>query len=219
MEMESRRPANRSPLTRLNMFMAKNRVGKQFKLAERNTTFTTELRAGTATFLTMAYILAVNASILSDSGATCSVSDCIPLCSDSTVSAAKSIMVHLPTIRKQVWRQIINRHRRRVHQPTLLRPSTTTSNPGRRSTTTTCKLASSATATSLFFLLQRQPLIRSIRKRRCNPQISTRPCETMTVPGAEVLPRGRRVATSIAPSLGSSLCSLSSSSSRGCFKS
>ncbi|CAL5322685.1 unnamed protein product [Camellia sinensis] len=36
----------------------------------------------------MAYILAVNASILSDSGPTCSVSDCIPLCSDSTVSAA-----------------------------------------------------------------------------------------------------------------------------------
>ncbi|KAL7214653.1 hypothetical protein ACSBR1_026943 [Camellia fascicularis] len=88
MEMESRRPVSRSPLTRLNIFMAKNRVGKQFKLAERNTTFTTELRAGTATFLTMAYILAVNASILSDSGATCSVSDCIPLCSDSTVSAA-----------------------------------------------------------------------------------------------------------------------------------
>ncbi|KAL8050066.1 hypothetical protein ABFX02_06G058700 [Erythranthe guttata] len=36
----------------------------------------------------MAYILAVNASILSDSGGTCSVSDCIPLCSDPTVSPA-----------------------------------------------------------------------------------------------------------------------------------
>ncbi|KAI3519691.1 hypothetical protein L1887_08906 [Cichorium endivia] len=71
-----------APLTRLNTFVARSRIGKRFKLDERNTTFTTELRAGTTTFLTMAYILAVNATILSDSGATCSVSDCIPLCSD-----------------------------------------------------------------------------------------------------------------------------------------
>ncbi|KAL4576080.1 hypothetical protein LXL04_012168 [Taraxacum kok-saghyz] len=71
-----------SPLMRLNTFVGRSRFGKRFKLDERNTTFTTELRAGTTTFLTMAYILAVNASILSDSGATCSVSDCIPLCSD-----------------------------------------------------------------------------------------------------------------------------------------
>nr|XP_043615189.1 adenine/guanine permease AZG1-like [Erigeron canadensis] len=71
-----------SRLTQLNTFIGKSRVGKRFKLNERNTTFTTEIRAGTATFLTMAYILAVNASILSDSGGTCSVSDCIPLCSD-----------------------------------------------------------------------------------------------------------------------------------------
>ncbi|KAL3653405.1 Adenine/guanine permease azg1 [Castilleja foliolosa] len=80
--------ASQSPITRLNSYVAKTRVGKRFKLAERNTTFTTELRAGTATFLTMAYILAVNASILSDSGGTCSVSDCIPLCSDPSVSPA-----------------------------------------------------------------------------------------------------------------------------------
>ncbi|XP_059627909.1 adenine/guanine permease AZG1 [Cornus florida] len=77
-----------SQLTRLNTFVAGSRVGKRFKLAERNTTFTTELRAGTATFLTMAYILAVNASIVADSGGTCSVSDCISLCSDPTVPAA-----------------------------------------------------------------------------------------------------------------------------------
>ncbi|RWR80095.1 adenine/guanine permease AZG1 [Cinnamomum micranthum f. kanehirae] len=73
-------------LTRLNSFVADSRVGKRFKLAERNSTFTTELRAGTATFLTMAYILAVNASILTDSGGTCSVSDCTPLCSNPTIS-------------------------------------------------------------------------------------------------------------------------------------
>ncbi|KAK9061019.1 hypothetical protein SSX86_018199 [Deinandra increscens subsp. villosa] len=71
-----------SPLNRLNAFVGRSRIGKRFKLNQRNTTFTTELRAGTTTFLTMAYILAVNATILSDSGATCSVSDCIPLCSD-----------------------------------------------------------------------------------------------------------------------------------------
>ncbi|KAB2010058.1 hypothetical protein ES319_D10G210300v1 [Gossypium barbadense] len=72
-------------LTRLNSAVANSRVGKRFKLAERNSTFTTELRAGTATFLTMAYILAVNASILSDSGGPCGVSDCLPLCSDPSV--------------------------------------------------------------------------------------------------------------------------------------
>ncbi|TYI31453.1 hypothetical protein ES332_A05G452500v1 [Gossypium tomentosum] len=33
----------------------------------------------------MAYILAVNASILADSGGPCSVSDCVPLCSDPSV--------------------------------------------------------------------------------------------------------------------------------------
>ncbi|EPS66133.1 hypothetical protein M569_08643, partial [Genlisea aurea] len=73
-------------LTRLNSAVARSRVGKRFKIAERRSTFTTELRAGTATFLTMAYILAVNASILTDSGGPCTVSDCIPLCSDPAIS-------------------------------------------------------------------------------------------------------------------------------------
>ncbi|KAG9445328.1 hypothetical protein H6P81_016668 [Aristolochia fimbriata] len=70
-----------SLLTALNDYVAGTRVGKYFKLAARGTSFTTELRAGTATFLTMAYILAVNASILADSGATCSPADCTPTCS------------------------------------------------------------------------------------------------------------------------------------------
>ncbi|XP_054794759.1 adenine/guanine permease AZG1 [Prosopis cineraria] len=76
------------PVSRLNSYVANSRIGKRFRLSERNTTFTTELRAGTATFLTMAYILAVNASILTDSGGTCSVSDCVPLCSDPTISVS-----------------------------------------------------------------------------------------------------------------------------------
>ncbi|GAB4832039.1 Adenine/guanine permease azg1 [Ancistrocladus abbreviatus] len=91
MEMEQpsslplRKTKSPSLFTRLNKYIGDTRVGKYFKLNERNTTFTTELRAGTATFLTMAYILAVNASILSDSGGTCSVSDCVPLCSDTSL--------------------------------------------------------------------------------------------------------------------------------------
>ncbi|KZV27191.1 hypothetical protein F511_28055 [Dorcoceras hygrometricum] len=80
-----------SPVSRLNSYVEKTRIGERFKLKDRNTTFTTELRAGTATFLTMAYILAVNASILSDSGGTCSVSDCVPLCSDPTVSPSDCV--------------------------------------------------------------------------------------------------------------------------------
>ncbi|KAJ4979480.1 hypothetical protein NE237_010260 [Protea cynaroides] len=87
MEMETRSPRSSMSITsRLNSFVAKSRVGKRFKLEERGSTFTTELRAGTATFLTMAYILAVNASILTDSGGTCSVADCVPLCSNPSIS-------------------------------------------------------------------------------------------------------------------------------------
>ncbi|KAI4356131.1 hypothetical protein L6164_000178 [Bauhinia variegata] len=81
-------PQKLSLPSRLNSYVASTRIGKHFKLTERNTTFTTELRAGTATFLTMAYILAVNASILADSGGTCTVSDCLPLCSDPSVPIA-----------------------------------------------------------------------------------------------------------------------------------
>ncbi|GLU17868.1 hypothetical protein SLE2022_342180 [Rubroshorea leprosula] len=72
-------PQSRKPsfLTLINSHVASSWVGTRFKLAERNTTFTTELRAGTTTFLSMAYILAVNASILADSGGTCTIADCI----------------------------------------------------------------------------------------------------------------------------------------------
>ncbi|KAL5201119.1 hypothetical protein ABZP36_035473 [Zizania latifolia] len=51
-------------LGRFNAAVERSWVGQQFKLAVWGMTFTTELRAGMATFLTMAYILAVNASIL-----------------------------------------------------------------------------------------------------------------------------------------------------------
>lgn len=72
-------------LESLNHAVGISVVGKYFKVEDRNTRFTQELRAGTATFLTMAYILAVNASILTDSGGPCSVSDCTPVCSNGGI--------------------------------------------------------------------------------------------------------------------------------------
>ncbi|KAL0415769.1 UNVERIFIED_CONTAM: Adenine/guanine permease AZG2 [Sesamum latifolium] len=56
--------------------VSKSRIGRFFKLEARKSSFSRELRAATATFLTMAYIISVNATILADSGGTCSVSDC-----------------------------------------------------------------------------------------------------------------------------------------------
>jgi hypothetical protein len=50
-------------------------VGRFFKLEERKTNFFTEMRGGTATFMAMAYILAVNPSILADSGGPCEADD------------------------------------------------------------------------------------------------------------------------------------------------
>jgi len=42
-----------------------------FVSKERGTSFTTEFAGGTATFLTMAYILAINPDILAQSGGPC----------------------------------------------------------------------------------------------------------------------------------------------------
>eukprot|EP01023_Acetabularia_acetabulum_P020667 TRINITY_DN207_c0_g1_i14.p1 TRINITY_DN207_c0_g1~~TRINITY_DN207_c0_g1_i14.p1 ORF type:complete len:563 (+),score=126.84 TRINITY_DN207_c0_g1_i14:182-1870(+) len=51
-------------------------IGGFFKFEERQTNIYKEILGGTVTFLTMSYILAVNAGILTDSGGTCSQSDC-----------------------------------------------------------------------------------------------------------------------------------------------
>ncbi|XP_031479135.1 adenine/guanine permease AZG2-like [Nymphaea colorata] len=71
---------------RLNDRINQSRLGRRFKMEERKTCFTKELRAGTATFLTMAYILAVNATILSDSGGTCTAGDCSMVCNVPTIA-------------------------------------------------------------------------------------------------------------------------------------
>ncbi|KAL5544002.1 hypothetical protein UlMin_007786 [Ulmus minor] len=60
----------------LNDRVSKSFLGKYFKLEARKSCFTKELRAGLATFLTMAYIITVNATVIADSGGTCSVADC-----------------------------------------------------------------------------------------------------------------------------------------------
>ncbi|PKA57816.1 Adenine/guanine permease AZG2 [Apostasia shenzhenica] len=62
----------------LNQAVSRSRIGGYFKLEARKTTFTTEIRAGLTTFLTMAYIISVNSSILVDSGGPCTVHDCSP---------------------------------------------------------------------------------------------------------------------------------------------
>ena len=54
------------------MFMTiVSKIRKYFKVEERKTTIMTEVRSGVITFLTMAYILSVNAAILSNTGGTC----------------------------------------------------------------------------------------------------------------------------------------------------
>jgi len=55
----------------LNAAVQTSKIGKFFELEERKTSFTQEFQGGTATFLTMAYILAVNPMILADSGGPC----------------------------------------------------------------------------------------------------------------------------------------------------
>ncbi|KAJ3266836.1 hypothetical protein HK104_006013, partial [Borealophlyctis nickersoniae] len=74
-------------LARLNDAVASSAVGRWFSLAgsgakkERpNSRFTTELRAGVATFMTMAYIISVNANILTDSGGPCGCTAAPPVC-------------------------------------------------------------------------------------------------------------------------------------------
>ena len=54
-------------------------MDKLFKLKENNTSVRTEVVAGITTFMTMAYILAVNPSILSASGMD-SYGDCNSIC-------------------------------------------------------------------------------------------------------------------------------------------
>ncbi|KAJ4375948.1 hypothetical protein N0V83_001227 [Neocucurbitaria cava] len=73
----------------LNDLVSHSPVGRYFHLENsghpneiRGARFTTEMRAGLTTFFTMAYIIAVNAAVLTDSGGTCKCTDTVdPTCS------------------------------------------------------------------------------------------------------------------------------------------
>eukprot|EP00884_Botryococcus_braunii_P018450 jgi/Botrbrau1/5289/Bobra.0391s0010.1 len=64
-------------IARLNTWFEGTKLADRLGMAERHTTLTTEIRAGTVTFLTMAYILSVNANIIADSGGPCTEEDCV----------------------------------------------------------------------------------------------------------------------------------------------
>ncbi|CZR67116.1 related to purine transporter azgA [Phialocephala subalpina] len=75
--------------TRINDAVANSFMGRRFRLdgsghakTRQHARFLTEIRAGLATFFAMAYIISVNATILSDSGGTCVCNDTTdPTCS------------------------------------------------------------------------------------------------------------------------------------------
>ncbi|KAF8309293.1 xanthine/uracil permease, partial [Clavulina sp. PMI_390] len=87
-------------VTRLNFAVADSWVGVWFKLDDgesmgRRTgaVFTTELRAGLTTFAAMAYIISVNASIISATGGTCICETTPDQCStDAAYAACKEIV-------------------------------------------------------------------------------------------------------------------------------
>jgi len=56
---------------RINTSVQNSFVGRYFELEKRKTNVFIELRGATATFMSMAYILAVNPRILADSGGPC----------------------------------------------------------------------------------------------------------------------------------------------------
>lgn len=60
-------------LERLNERFADSAVGRFFQVRERNSSLTQELRGGAVCFLTVAYILAVNANIVTSTGGMCVV--------------------------------------------------------------------------------------------------------------------------------------------------
>jgi adenine/guanine/hypoxanthine permease len=68
----------RQKVDKTNLYIAKSVVGRRFRLEfsghkheRKGSRFLTEVRAGLATFFAMAYIVSVNASIVSQSGGTC----------------------------------------------------------------------------------------------------------------------------------------------------
>ncbi|GAB4815302.1 hypothetical protein N2152v2_002348 [Parachlorella kessleri] len=95
--------ATTTAVERLNRRVAESALGRYFKISQRGTTFTKELQAGVATFLTVAYILAVNANIIAATGGTCvepggacpngPASVGVPACEECLASFKQSLVV------------------------------------------------------------------------------------------------------------------------------
>jgi AGZA family xanthine/uracil permease-like MFS transporter len=72
------KPSDTFQVEKTNVAVARSIIGRRFRLEfsghkheRKGSRFLTELRAGLATFFAMAYIVSVNASIVSQSGGTC----------------------------------------------------------------------------------------------------------------------------------------------------
>ena len=77
-------------------------IEKLFKLNENNTTMKTEILAGITTFMTMAYILAVNPSMLSAAGMD-TTAVLMATCIASFIgTATMALMANYPLDRKSV---------------------------------------------------------------------------------------------------------------------
>ena len=70
---------------------------KMFKLKENNTTVKTEVLAGITTFMTMAYILAVNPSVLSAAGMDATAVLLATALSSFIGTACMALMANLPS--------------------------------------------------------------------------------------------------------------------------
>jgi AGZA family xanthine/uracil permease-like MFS transporter len=77
------------------MSKASGRISSYFQLEQRGTSVATEVRAGTTTFLTMAYILVVNPAILAEAG--------MPA---SDVAAATALAAGLATLLMGLWARL-----------------------------------------------------------------------------------------------------------------
>lgn len=79
---------------RINQSVHNSVVGRFFDFEGRNAKFTSELRGATATFFSMAYILAVNPRSLADSGG-----PCVP--DDGDIIANESYLACLQDIKRE----------------------------------------------------------------------------------------------------------------------
>ena len=76
-------------------------LNKIFKLKENNTNVRTEITAGITTFMTMAYILAVNPSILSEAGM-----DSTAVLRQLQLTSKLCLYLHYPLLQQVLQRRV-----------------------------------------------------------------------------------------------------------------